>query len=118
MLMKLVADDQAVAQVRTDGKITQETISGKPEPFTDLLGSDAFTRRVIVDLSGSDYVDSSGVGLLLNFHKKFRQGGGRLVYHSIPVLVQNVLKMLRMELVLTLARDADAAKQMALGDGK
>ena len=79
------------------------------KPFEDLLGPDGYTRSVLVSLAEITYIDSSCLGWLLINHKRFCAAGGRLVVHSIPPSVMEILGLVRFELVLYVAEDEQAA---------
>lgn len=113
MKMELVSADGEVARLRLNGRVTQAELSEGDDPLVELLGAEAYARKALVDLTGADFIDSSGVGWLLNCHKKFRQANGRFILHSIPPLVRRTLQVLRMELVLQLAKDVSEAESMA-----
>jgi anti-anti-sigma regulatory factor len=71
----------------------------------------------LIDLEQTSFIDSSGISWMLICHKHFVQGGGQVVFHSAPPLVQHTLGLLRLNLVLHLASDEDAARAM-LQEGK
>jgi anti-anti-sigma factor len=66
-------------------------------------------------MQGVGAIDSSGVNWLLQRRSRFRQEGGRLVLHSLPPTIENVLKMLRMQRVLEIAED-EASALAGLGE--
>lgn len=113
MRLVLVSNEGSCTKLRLSGRVTQEALAAGADPFIDLLGADAYARKTLVDLHESDFIDSSGVGWLMNCHKKFRQAGGALVLHSIPPLVYRTLQVLRMEMVLKLAKDEADAESLA-----
>lgn len=116
MELTLAAQDSQLVRVKCAGPITQNSLGGKTEPLRDLLGEGVYGKRVLLDLSASDYIDSSGVGMLVGAHKRFKQGGGVLVFHSVGALAMKVLKMLRMDLLLHLAATESDAAEMAQKD--
>jgi anti-anti-sigma factor len=64
---------------------------------------------VILDLSQVDFIDSAGVGWFIESNKQFQKCGGKLVLHSIPPIVNNILQLLQMHTVLNLADDEASA---------
>jgi anti-anti-sigma factor len=116
MQLRLASQESNLARVTSSSPITQQTLGGQTEHFRELLGADAYSRQVLWDLSASDYIDSSGVGMLVSSHKKFKDAGGILVFHSIGALAMKVLKMLRMDLLLHLAASEAGAAEMAQKD--
>ena len=111
MKLQKAADDGQLVRVQVDGQITQRDFSPGGDPLVDLVGPDVYTRQVLVDLTRSPMVDSSGIGWLIASNKRFKEKGGRLVVHSYSPLVANTLKLLKMEKVLNLCpnqKDAEA----------
>jgi anti-anti-sigma factor len=113
MQLELVSEAGNCAKLKLVGRVTQEDLAAGAEPFLEVLGADAYTRKAVVNCVAADFIDSSGVGWLLSCHKKFRQARGRLILHSIPPLVRRTLQILRMELVLQLANDEAEAEALA-----
>lgn len=113
MQLALVSGEGSCTKLRLAGRVTQEELTVGADPFLDLLGAGAYARKVLVDLTGADFIDSSGVGWLMSCHKRFHQGGGSFILHSIPPLVRRTLQILRMEMVLKLAKDATEAESLA-----
>ncbi len=70
---------------------------------------------MLLNLQSSHYLDSTGVEWLLSNHKRFKAGGGSLVIHSFNPVMTQILKMMRMDLVLNLAKDEAAAMEMVNG---
>jgi anti-sigma B factor antagonist len=62
----------------------------------------------IVDLSRIEYLDSSGLGLLLRLYREHTASGGRLVLIASPV-VEGILAITRLHELFTTALDLDAA---------
>jgi anti-anti-sigma regulatory factor len=52
------------------------------------------------------------MGWLLLCNKRFREADGRLVIHSVPPVVLDVMKVMRLDRVLKLAEDEVAALAM------
>jgi len=57
-------------------------------------------RIIIVDLSGTDFVDSSGLGALVSCLKSARQAGGDLRIVAPTEQVSMVLKMTNLDRIL------------------
>jgi anti-anti-sigma factor len=114
MQLSQLPSDSAVTLVRCSSKISQSEIQHDQDPLGELLGPGAYSRRVLFDLSQTNYIDSSGVSWMLTMHKRFRNSAGKIVYHSAPPLVQQTLDLLRMNLILHLAPDLNTARSIAL----
>lgn len=62
----------------------------------------------IVDLSGLEYLDSSGLGLLLSLSKEYGAQGGRLVLVTNET-VDNILSLTRLNGIFSAAGSVDEA---------
>jgi anti-sigma B factor antagonist len=65
----------------------------------------------IVDLSQLEYLDSSGLGLLLSLSKEYGAQGGKLVLITNET-VDNILSLTRLNGIFSTAADMTEAKQM------
>jgi anti-anti-sigma factor len=115
MQLVLHSDDGNYLHMRLKGRVTQKELPADEDLFVTQLGPDAYARKVLLDMQESEFLDSSGVSWLLVSHKRFRERGGRIVLHSIPPLVGNVLKVLRMNQIFLIAENEQAAVRMAEG---
>ena len=66
---------------------------------------------VIADLSGLDYMDSSGLGLLLSLSREFAAQGGRLVLVTNKT-VDDILYMTRLTGIFTIAESVEQATEL------
>jgi anti-anti-sigma factor len=85
------------------------------EPIGKLLGGGCYAERLLLDLHLVETIDSSGVSWLLVCQRKFRTAGGMLVLHSLSPFVQDVVKVLNMRLVFTIADSEQAALALVRG---
>jgi anti-sigma B factor antagonist len=65
--------------------------------------------RIVVDLSGTEFIDSSGLGALVSCLKKARQAGGDLRITGPTPHVQTVLELTNLDRVLKPVPVADIA---------
>jgi anti-sigma B factor antagonist len=112
MQLSIVSNDGGVVRVRASGQITQGALAANPEPMGPLLGEGGYGRRVALSLADATFLDSSGMGWLLLCNKRFREADGRLVIHSVPPVVLDVIKVMRLDQVLKIAEDEVAALAM------
>ena len=69
----------------------------------------ASPASTIVDLSDLEYLDSSGLGLLLSLSKEYGAQGGRLVLVTNET-VDNILSLTRLNGIFSTARSVDDAR--------
>ena len=116
MELKVLSDEDDVLQLQVVGRTLDGEIASEQDPMAPRLDERGYARRAVLSLADTDYVNSSGLALLLIWHKRFRDAGGKLVVHSIPVYVMETIRILRLELVLNLAEDASTALELVQGD--
>lgn len=110
MHLKIISRDGDIVRVEASGQIVQGALADRPDPLADLLGAGAYTQRVLLSLAEATFIDSTGLGWLLRCNKDFREASGRLVIHSVPPIILDVIKVMRLEEVLTLAEDEASAR--------
>ena len=71
----------------------------------------AAPAAAIVDVSGLEYLDSSGLGLLLSMSKEYAAQGGKLVLVTNET-VDNILSLTRLNGIFSTAESVNEARQM------
>jgi anti-sigma B factor antagonist len=66
-------------------------------------------HKLILDLSGVEFLDSSGLGVLLLLYGKIKDRGGHLRLVAPTPKVLDVLKMTRTDSILSIASNLEAA---------
>jgi anti-anti-sigma factor len=112
MELYLLSEDDNITSIGCEGNITQSQMTSGDDPLEDLLGAKGFARQVLLNLDKSGYIDSSGIGWLIACHRRFTAAGGRLILHSVPPMVEQVIHLLRLQNLLTIK--SDLADAMAL----
>lgn len=57
------------------------------------LDGNAGIRHMVVNLSGVNYIDSSGLGVLLGRYKRISRDGGRMFIVGSPPQVRKIIEM-------------------------
>ncbi len=113
MEIKLVSDDGDILRAKVTSRIIRYDPAPPQDPLVRIGGRDIYKRTVLLDLSESDFVDSSGLSWLLVAHKRFCEANGKLILHSLSPGVLETIKMMRLDLVLNLAQDEPQALELA-----
>jgi anti-anti-sigma factor len=112
--------DQAPFQVRLDPGAGRDqtvvTVTGDVDMHSEGRLRDALTEagavpggRVVVDLSGVEFMASAGVHVLLDVAGQFEQAGGTLVLVSPRPMVARVLSLTRADELIPTAATVDEA---------
>lgn len=113
--LEVLSEDGALIRTRIEGRMAHRFQSASDEPLVGALGFDAYSRQVLIDLSHVSTLDSSGVSWLLSTNKRMSRDGGKLVLHSLPPVVRNLVRVLKLHTVLTIAEDERAAAALLAG---
>jgi anti-anti-sigma factor len=116
--LTLLSDDAGIVRLQCEGQISQSRFQADGNPLENLLGAQSYARKVLLNLENTDYIDSSGISWLIVNHKRFNQAGGRLVLHSLPPRVSQVLQFCKMDTIFHIAVDEKTALGQLQGDKK
>ena len=58
---------------------------------TDLLLAENYINRIVFDFSRTEFMDSSGIGILLNRYKQMTANGGKVVLCGVNAQVRRIL---------------------------
>ena len=70
---------------------------------------DSNPKKLVVDLGGVNYMDSSGVATLVEALKRAKSGGASLVICSLAPAVLSIFEIARLDQVFNLAGSVDEA---------
>jgi anti-anti-sigma factor len=110
-----VADEVGVRRLSITGRIVQSDLDKNRASLDRFLYPGESPRPLLLDLSEADFIDSSGLSWLLVWHKRYNTAKSKLILHSIPPMVLDVLRMMRLDQVFNVATDEAAALEMLEG---
>jgi anti-anti-sigma factor len=110
MRLVLSSEDNNLVQIVCEGEICQTRFpQGISDPLEALLGPTCHGKRVVMDLGQANFIDSSGISWLMSCHKKCAAAGGQFVLHSVPPMIEQVLRLLHLHNLFTIKADREAA---------
>ena len=68
--------------------------------------------RLIIDLAGVAYMDSSGVGTLVEFKRKVERQGGSVVLARPQARVRSVFEITQLDKFFTIVASVDEAREL------
>ncbi len=69
-------------------------------------------NKMIVDMSNSEYITSSGLNVLINILTKTRIAGGDTIICCVPKRIEELLIVTRLNNVFTVAKNLSKAKKL------
>ena len=100
--------EPGITHVQVTGRLTL----GREAQRLETLAGDLVQRgvgKVILDLSGVEYIDSSGIGIVVLSSGKLKQAGSKMVLVATEGRVLQLLKMARLDSLLTISDTVDKA---------
>ncbi|NLD95934.1 MAG: STAS domain-containing protein [Synergistaceae bacterium] len=96
--MKLeITRENTVADISFSGGMYFDDVAPAREQLLELVDDGATILRM--DFSNLDYIDSSGLGVLLAIHKRCLQRGGKMTITGLKGMVDELFKLTRLDLV-------------------
>ena len=100
--------------VQVVGSVDPSTIGIFENMFTQFLQEKKF--RILLDLSHLKYINSTGMGMMVQLVDKFTEGGGGIVLLNVPPKVMLVMEMLGLQEFFRIADSEEAAVKL-MADG-
>jgi anti-sigma B factor antagonist len=95
LVLELRQDSLDASNVREFREAVQPLIQGR--------------NRVVIDLAGVKFVDSSGLGALISCLRRLNEQNGDLRLCNMSTTVQALFELMRMHHVFTIINDRDTA---------
>ncbi|MBI5725390.1 MAG: STAS domain-containing protein [Planctomycetes bacterium] len=110
MEMRIVADEPQLAWLVLSGSIDAVGVAVVQRDFLDLCGR--LEKGLIVDLSWAKSLTSVGVTMLLSGKKALEDRGLKMVLFRPSVLVDLVLKNMRLQTIFEIVHDEGQAREI------
>ena len=102
-------------EIDSNGRVPVARLYGEidlgvsPDVRAALLDALRHHDRLVLDLSGVDYIDSSGVASLVEAYQTARKAGGAIALAAISQPAERVLQLARLDRVFRIHDSVDAA---------
>lgn len=93
--------------VKIEGEVDVYTSIDLKKELTKLVESDQ--KNIIIDLENVNYMDSSGLGVLVALLKELKKIGGELKLISLPVSVKKIFDLTRLTKFFNIYNNLDEA---------
>ncbi len=78
--------------VRLTGELDHNAADGLRGELDGLI-DETGARRLVLDLSGLEFMDSSGVGLIIGRYKRMKRRGGSVAVRGVDARIDKVLRV-------------------------
>lgn len=107
--MEVNAHDSGGAMIiKTKGSINSNTAPALDGELEDLMNQGHYT--IVVDLEKTDFISSSGIGVLLGTVTNLRDKGGDLVLMNLPRIVEDIFEILNIKNYFRMIKSLDELK--------
>jgi anti-anti-sigma factor len=93
------SDEDGVTTLRVAGSLNQHGVDTIESAFIEATNS---VRRVVVDLSQVDLLNTPAIAMFLGAHRMVQKSGGRLIFTGVQGVVADLLQRCRLDTVLTI----------------
>ncbi|HHM02262.1 MAG TPA: anti-sigma factor antagonist [Caldithrix abyssi] len=105
-----VKEQDGVVIIALSGKIMGGPEAGQLNDQINRL-IDEHKTRIVIDLGGVEWMNSSGLGILIGTVTTLKNNDGQLVLTHVSERIYNLLKITKLLSVFTLAENLDDALQ-------
>ena len=97
-----------ITVIELNGRVTLGKDSSQIEAFV-LKALNEGSRKIVIDLAGLSYIDSSGIGIIAYCFAKIGQAGAKATVAGAKGLVLEVFKVTHLDTVIEFFPDVDTA---------
>lgn len=90
------------------GQIKISTQTECKEYCNKLMEENCF-NTVVLDISGVSYMNSAGIGMIVECYKKFKENGGRLALCSLPLDIRKLFEITKLDQFIEIYPDEETA---------
>ncbi len=102
--------DAAGTLVRVSGDVDLQTSPTLRDKLLSLLETTA-AKRLVIELSSVAYMDSSGVGTLVDLKRRVEKVGGKVLLVGMQARVRNVFEITRLDRFFVILNSLDEARK-------
>lgn len=110
-----------MSQVQTENranylwvKLTGELVLSQSNDVKEQVRSHLMNagENVIIDMSAVDFIDSSGLGVLIAWFKTVNQHQGQIIFVGVSQYVQRIIHLAKLDKILTQTATIEEAEQL------
>jgi anti-sigma B factor antagonist len=110
-LLITATTDQGVTVLQCSGRVVLGESAGLRDAIRDALSRGE--THIVLDLTGVNYIDSSGIGELVSGYTVTRNSGGNLLLAGLQKRVRDLLQITKLYTVFDVFENVSAAVESA-----
>ena len=111
MIEVKIEKNTEIVQVVLKGELVLNNAAGVKDEVKEKLAEEN-EPKVLVDLKDLEFVDSSGLGVLISWFKLANEKKGKIVFCSLSDYVAKIIKIAKLDKILILAEDEEKGKEL------
>lgn len=105
-----VSERDGIVVISLSGKIMGGPEAGQiNEQINNLI--DSGKMKIVIDLQNVEWMNSSGLGILIGAITTLKNNGGRMILANVSERIENLLKITKLISVFDIEGDVEAAVQ-------
>ncbi|MBR2346041.1 MAG: anti-sigma factor antagonist [Clostridia bacterium] len=104
-----ICKEKKMLRVRLSGEIDHHSAVAVRSEI-DTVIAELRPERLVLDLSGIDFMDSSGIGLIMGRYAKMKAVGGEIVVESPNARVRRIFEMAGLERIVRIEQKKEGEK--------
>ncbi len=97
--------------VRLNGELDHHTTKRLRERLITLI-DEYSVRNVVLNLRDLDFMDSSGIGVILGRYNQLRKKDGLVIICNVTKTIEKILKISGLQKILTFTKNEEQAKKI------
>jgi stage II sporulation protein AA (anti-sigma F factor antagonist) len=110
-----ISKEKGILTVRLSGEIDHHSAVGIRSEI-DAMIAELRPERLALDLSGIDFMDSSGIGLIMGRYARMKAVGGELVVERPNARIRKIFEMAGLERIVRIEEKKEGEKNEGKGN--
>ena len=104
-------EEDGILMVEMRGDVVLSDVNALKEKVKAFVG-DRNAFRLLIQMQGVEFIDSSGLGMLISWYKLANERESKIVYCCIGDYVRKIMGIAKLDKILPLAENKAQAKEM------
>ena len=110
--VKIEPHNDFIEVIVTESKIYQNVMAPLRDQLVDVL--DTGEKKILLNLSKVELVNSSGLGVLLLIWDRLKKDGGKLILYGLTPVMEEIFERMRLDTIFIIEKDFESARRKFL----